>query len=70
MSANKKEDFKKHIRKYINLYLLNCLFEVLKTTRYSLIPEAVLKARKDIERSEIIYLYKTQASFIKEEAFD
>jgi [histone H4]-N-methyl-L-lysine20 N-methyltransferase len=50
--------------------LLDCLFEVLRTTRYTSKPEAVIKARKDIEKGEIIYLSGTQTSFIGGEAPD
>ncbi|KAH8758864.1 hypothetical protein BGZ57DRAFT_932464 [Hyaloscypha finlandica] len=45
-SANEKEDFQEHIRKYVDLYLPDCPFEVSRTTRYSPVPEAALKARK------------------------
>jgi histone-lysine N-methyltransferase SUV420H len=58
-SANEKEDFQKHIRKYVNFYLLDYPFEVSRTTRYSPMPEAALKARKNIKRGEIIYLCGT-----------
>jgi hypothetical protein len=50
--------------------LPDCLFEVSRTTRYTSKPEAVIKARKDIEKGEIIYLGETQTSFIREEAPD
>ena len=66
-SADEKECFQKHIRKYVNLYLPDCPFEVSRTTRYSRIPEAALKARRDIEKGEITYLYGTQACFQGEE---
>jgi histone-lysine N-methyltransferase SUV420H len=69
-SANEKEDFQKHIRKYVDLYLPDCPFEVSRTTRYSTVPEAALKARKNIERGEIIYLCGTQARFTGKEAPD
>jgi histone-lysine N-methyltransferase SUV420H len=68
--AEDKESFQKHIRKYVDIYLPDCPFEVSRTTRYTSEPEAAIKARKDIEKGEIIYLGGIQASFIGEEAPD
>lgn len=62
-SADEKEDLQKHMRKYVNLYLPDCPFEVSRTTRYSPLPEAALKARRDIEKGEITYLCGAQACF-------
>jgi [histone H4]-N-methyl-L-lysine20 N-methyltransferase len=53
----------RHIRKYVDLYLPDCPFEVSRTTRYTSEPEAAIKARRDIEKGEITYLCGTQASF-------
>jgi histone-lysine N-methyltransferase SUV420H len=65
-----KESFQEHIRKYVDIYLPDCPFEVSRTTRHTSEPEAAIKARKDIEKGEIIYLGGTQASFIGEEEPD
>jgi hypothetical protein len=70
VSAKDKESFQKHIRKYVDIYLPDYLFKVSRTTRYTSKPEATIKARKAIEKGEIIYLGRTQASFIGEEAPD
>ena len=70
ISDEDKESFREHIRKYVDIYLPDYLFEVSRTTRYTSQPEAVIKARKDIEKGEIIYLGGTQTSFIGEEAPD
>jgi histone-lysine N-methyltransferase SUV420H len=67
VSAEEKEDFLEHIRKYVDIYLPNCPFEVSRTTRYIPEPEAAVRARKDIEKGEIIYLCGKQAKFIGEE---
>jgi histone-lysine N-methyltransferase SUV420H len=65
VSDQDKENFQEHIRKYADIYLPDCPFEVSRTTRYTSEPEAAIKARKDIEKGEIIYLGGTQASFIR-----
>lgn len=70
VSDEDRESFQKHIRKYIDIYLPDCPFEVARTTRYTSEPEAAIKARKDIERGEIIYLGGTHASFTGDEAPD
>jgi [histone H4]-N-methyl-L-lysine20 N-methyltransferase len=70
VSDEDKESFQEHIRKYVDIYLPDCPFEVSRTTRYTSEPEAAIKARKDIEKGEIIYLGGTQTSFIGEEAPD
>jgi hypothetical protein len=65
-----KESFQEHIRTYVDIYLRDYPFEISRTTQYTSEPEAIIKARKDIEKGEIIYLGGTQASFIREEAPD
>ena len=56
MLAKDKQNFQKYIRKYIDIYLLDSSFKVLRTTRYTSKPKAVIKARKDIKKGEVIYL--------------
>jgi histone-lysine N-methyltransferase SUV420H len=70
VSDEDKKSFQEHIRKYVDIYLPDCPFEVSRTTRYTSEPEATIKARKDIKKGEIIYLGGTQTSFIREEAPD
>ena len=68
--AKKKDDFQRHIRKYVDLYLSECPFEVSRTIRYGGTPQAAIRARKDIERGDIMYLCGTQAQFIPGEVPD
>jgi hypothetical protein len=70
MSAKHKEDFQRYIRKYVNIYLPDCLFKVFRTAWYTLELEAAIRARKDIKKGEITYLYRTQAMFKEDKTPD
>jgi histone-lysine N-methyltransferase SUV420H len=70
VSAKHKEDFQRYIRKYVDIYLPDCPFEVFRTARYTPELEAAIRARKDIEKGEITYLCGTQAMFKGDETPD
>jgi len=54
-SEDEKEHFEQHLRKYINIYLPDCPFEVATTNRYTITTaEACIKARKRIKKGESI----------------
>ena len=54
-SPKEKEDFRKHMRKYISIWLPDCPFEVSTTNRYTITQhEASTTARHKIPRGEII----------------
>ncbi|KAF2481745.1 hypothetical protein BDY17DRAFT_325262 [Neohortaea acidophila] len=54
-SEDEKEHFERHLRKYINIYLPDCPFEVDTTNRYTVTTaEACIKARKPIKKGEPI----------------
>lgn len=68
-SEDEKEHFERHLRKYINIYLPDCSFEVATTTRYTITTaEACVKARRFIRRGEIIkYLSGIQVEMSEKE---
>ncbi len=48
-------DFRKHLRKYVNMYLPDCPFEVVTTNRYTIVShEAAVAARRPIRRGETV----------------
>ncbi|KAF2862344.1 hypothetical protein K470DRAFT_293527 [Piedraia hortae CBS 480.64] len=50
-----KDYFQKHLRKYINIYLPDCPFEVGTTNRYTISnAEAAIYARRKLKRGEVI----------------
>lgn len=54
-SEDEKEHFERHLRKYINIYLPDCPFEVATTNRYTITTaEACIVARKLIKRGETV----------------
>jgi histone-lysine N-methyltransferase SUV420H len=57
-TSNELEHFKKHLEKYIHIYLPDCPFEVTTTNRYTIdTQEASITARKAIRGGEkILYL--------------
>lgn len=69
---NEKEDFRKHLRRYMSIYLPDCPFEVTSTNRYSITShEAALSARRFIKRGEHIkYLHGIQVVISPEEEQD
>lgn len=67
-----KDDFRKHMRRYINIYLPDCPFEVTSTNRYTVVThEASVTARKFIKKGETVkYLCGVQVIMTKEEEVD
>jgi histone-lysine N-methyltransferase SUV420H len=54
-SKREKEDFKKHLRKYVNIWSSDCPFEVSTTNRYTITTqEAAVFARREIDKGETI----------------
>ncbi|KAL0932465.1 histone-lysine n-methyltransferase set9 [Colletotrichum truncatum] len=64
-----KDDFKRHLRRYTQIYLPDCPFEVNSTNRYTIVShEAAITARRFIRRNENIkYLAGTQVNISPEE---
>lgn len=71
-SPDEKEHFQRHMRKYVNIYLPDCPFEVSTTNRYEVTShEASTIARKPIKKGEVIkYLSGIQVAMTKEEERD
>ncbi|KAF1917282.1 histone-lysine N-methyltransferase SET9 [Ampelomyces quisqualis] len=59
-----QEQFKRHLRRYVNIYMPDCPFEVTTTNRYTITDhEASITARRDINpREEIKYLTGVQVA--------
>lgn len=54
-SDREKEDFRRHMRKYISIWLPDCPFEVTTTNRYTIVThEAAVTARREIKRGETV----------------
>ena len=54
-TKKEKDDFRRHMRKYINIYLPDCPFEVGTTNRYTVMTaEAAIYARKRIKKGDTI----------------
>ena len=54
-TTREKEDFKRHMRKYISIWLPDCPFEVSTTNRYTIVTqEAAATARRFIKNGETI----------------
>ena len=54
-TAKEKDDFKKHARRYLSIYLPDCPFEVSSTNRYTIVTqEASVTARRPIRKNETI----------------
>lgn len=68
-SEDEKEHFERHLRKYINIYLPDCPFEVATTNRYTITTaEACIKARKRLKKGESIkYLSGIQVEMTEKE---
>ncbi|TAQ87736.1 hypothetical protein B7494_g3959 [Chlorociboria aeruginascens] len=68
-SDKEKEDFRRHLRKYINIYLPDCPFEVSSTNRYTVVThEAAVMARRWIKKGEVVkYLCGIQVIMTPEE---
>lgn len=71
-TPREKEWFRRHLRKYIQIYLPECPFEVTTTNRYIITEhEAAICARKPIKAGqEIKYLSGTLVPMTKEEELD
>ena len=68
-TADEKEHFQRHLRKYVNMYMPDCPFEVTTTNRYTITThEASVTARKEIKKGEEIkYLSGIQVAMTEEE---
>ncbi|KAF9737777.1 hypothetical protein PMIN06_007271 [Paraphaeosphaeria minitans] len=64
-----REHFKRHLRRYVSIYLPDCPFEVTTTNRYTITDhEASITARRDIQpREEIKYLTGVQVAMTEEQ---
>jgi histone-lysine N-methyltransferase SUV420H len=64
-----KEDFRRHLRRYAQIYLPDCPFEVNTTNRYTIVThEAAITARRYIRRNESVkYLSGIQVNITPEE---
>ena len=64
-----KEDFRRHLRRYAQIYLPDCPWEVSSTNRYTIVThEAAIIARRYIRRNESIkYLSGIQVNITPEE---
>ena len=71
-TKREKEDFKRHMRKYINIWLPDCPFEVSTTNRYTIVTqEAATTARRFIKKGETIkYLCGNLVAMTPEEEKD
>jgi histone-lysine N-methyltransferase SUV420H len=71
-TAGEKEQFRRHFRKYINMYMTDCPFEVSSTNRYTITSyEAAITARRRIKEGETIkYLTGTLVPLTAEESND
>lgn len=55
LDSDEKKIFQRHLRKYIEIYLTDCPFEISSTNRYTLTThEATVVARQAIKKGEII----------------
>ncbi|PSN74090.1 hypothetical protein BS50DRAFT_566980 [Corynespora cassiicola Philippines] len=68
-NAQEQEQFKRHLRRYVNIYMPDCPFEVTTTNRYTITEhEASVTARRDINpREEIKYLTGVQVAMTEEQ---
>lgn len=68
-TEDEKEHFVRHLRKYVNMYLPDCPFEVVTTNRYTIeTAEAAVTARKRIRKGETIkYLNGIQVQISEKE---
>ncbi|KAG9233956.1 hypothetical protein BJ875DRAFT_402028 [Amylocarpus encephaloides] len=71
-SEKEKEDFRRHLKKYVSIYLPECPFEVATTNRYTIdTHEAAVVARMDIRKGQVIkYLSGIQVIMTEEEEED
>jgi hypothetical protein len=71
-SATEKDSFRRHMRRYLSLYLPDCAFEILGTNRYTITThEAMVFSRKLIRKGEDIkYLCGIRVTLTDEEEDD
>ncbi|KAL8997991.1 MAG: hypothetical protein Q9188_006195 [Gyalolechia gomerana] len=71
-SDREKEDFRRHMRKYISIWLPDCPFEVSTTNRYTIVThEAAVIARREIKKGETVkYLVGNLVAMTPEEEKD
>ncbi|KAL8760900.1 MAG: hypothetical protein Q9184_002931 [Pyrenodesmia sp. 2 TL-2023] len=71
-SDREKDDFRRHMRKYISIWLPDCPFEVTTTNRYTIVThEAAVTARREIKRGETVkYLVGNLVAMTPEEEKD
>jgi histone-lysine N-methyltransferase SUV420H len=71
-TEREKEDFRRHLRRYIDIYLPDCPFEISSTNRYTVVThEAAVTARKFIKKGEVVkYLCGIQVVMTSEEEAD
>lgn len=71
-SDKEEEHFKKHMRKYINIWNTDCPFEVSTTNRYTIVThEAAVTARRKIKKGDVIkYLCGNKVAMTPEEESD
>jgi histone-lysine N-methyltransferase SUV420H len=64
-----KVDFRRHLRRYVSIYLPDCPFEVSSTNRYTVVThEAAITARRYIKKGEAVkYLCGIQVIMTDEE---
>lgn len=70
--GRERDDFRKHMRRYVNIYLPDCPFEITSTNRYTVVThEASVTARRFIKKGETVkYLCGVQVIMTKEEEAD
>ena len=71
-SDREKEDFRRHMRKYISIWLPDCQFEVSTTNRYTIVThEASVTARQEIKKDDTVkYLVGNLVAMTPEEEKD
>ncbi|ODA76892.1 hypothetical protein RJ55_07408 [Drechmeria coniospora] len=71
-TEREKEDFRRHLRRYLRIYLPDCPWEISSTNRYTIVShEACVTARRYIKRNESIkYLSGIQVNMTAEEEKD
>lgn len=69
LNERDQEQFRRHLRRYVNIYMPDCQFEVTTTNRYTITEhEASITARRDINpREEIKYLTGVQVAMTEEQ---
>jgi histone-lysine N-methyltransferase SUV420H len=68
-TEKEKDDFRRHLRRYVNIYLPDCPIEISSTNRYTVVThEAAVTARRYIKKGEVVkYLCGIQVTMTEEE---